>query len=60
MSQGVLGAGPHGGLGTTVQNVPVMDGRRLFEILVVIVGLGIALGTLVWLSWVMTSFSDPR
>ena len=38
----------------------VMDGRRLFEIMAVIVGLGALSGTLVWFSWAMTNFGDPR
>ena len=37
-----------------------MDGRRLFEIIVVIVGLAILVGTLVWLSWAISNFGDPR
>ena len=37
-----------------------MDGRRLFEIIVVIVGLAILFSTLVWFWWVMSNFGDPR
>ena len=37
-----------------------MDGRRLFEIIVVIVGLAVLIGTLVWFSWAMSSFGNPR
>ena len=52
---------------TTVRDDPdrawrlaVMDGRRLFEIIVVIVGLAILFSTLVWFWWVMSNFGDPR
>ena len=37
-----------------------MDGRRLFEIIVVIVGLAILFGTLVWFSWATSNFGDAR
>lgn len=37
-----------------------MDGRRLLEIIVVIVGLGILLGTVVWFTWAIGNFTNPR
>ncbi len=37
-----------------------MDGRRMFEIIVVILGLAILFGTLVWFAWAMSNFADPR
>lgn len=37
-----------------------MDRRRLFEIVVVIVGLAILFGILVWFSWAMSNFGDSR
>ena len=38
----------------------VMDGRRLFEIIVVVVGLAVLFGTLVWASWAVSNFGDPQ
>ncbi len=47
-------------LPTTAQNLSVTDGRRLLELIVAIIGLGILLGTVVWFVWAMSSFADPR
>ena len=38
----------------------VMDGRRLFEIVVAVVGMAALVGTFVWLAWFLGSFGDPR
>ena len=62
-------ADPQSGLGRPGRQSPhdrikrvgraMMDGRRLLEIIVVIVGLAILFGTLVWFSWAMSNFGDP-